>query len=112
VSLEPDDIIVIPYRSQVVSIGGEVTEAQALLYQPGLTARAYVQKAGGFNNIADKGHILVIHPDGSTEINGAVQPGDRVLVLVKLPGRLLDVLAAVTQILYQTAIAGEAAAHF
>ncbi|MDQ2860188.1 MAG: polysaccharide biosynthesis/export family protein, partial [Pseudomonadota bacterium] len=49
VSLEPDDVIVIPYRSQVVSIGGEVTEAQALLYQPGLTARAYVQKAGGFN---------------------------------------------------------------
>jgi len=109
VPLEPNDIIVIPYRSQVVSIGGEVTEPQAMIYRPGLTAKAYVTKAGGFDNIADKGHILVIHPDGSTEINGAVLPGDRVLVLVKLPGRLLDILATVTQILYQTAIAAKAA---
>jgi hypothetical protein len=112
VSLEPDDIIVIPYKSQVVSIGGEVTEPQAMIYRPGLTVKAYIVKAGGFSNIADKGHILVIHPDGSTEINGAVQPGDRILVLVRLPGRLLDILVALTQILYQTAIAGEAAARF
>jgi protein involved in polysaccharide export with SLBB domain len=112
VSLEPDDIIVIPYKSQVVSIGGEVTEPQALIYQAGLTAKGYVMKAGGFGQIADKGHVLVIHPDGSTELNGAVQPGDRILVLVKLPGRFLEVLALITQILYQTAIAGEAATHF
>lgn len=109
VPLEPNDVIVIPYRSQVVSIGGEVTEPQAMIYRSGLTAKAYVTKAGGFDNIADKGHILVIHPDGSTEINGAVLPGDRILVLVKLPGRLLDILATVTQILYQTAIAAKAA---
>jgi len=112
VPLEPDDIIVIPYKSEVVSIGGEVVEPQALIFQPGLTVRGYIKKAGGFSNIADKGHILVIHPDGSTELNGVVQPGDRILVIVHLPGRLLDILAAVTQILYQTAIASVALKSF
>ena len=90
----------------------EVTEPQAMIYQPGLAVKGYVAKAGGFSNIADKGHILVIHPDGSTELNGAVQPGDRILVLVKLPGRLIELIAAVTTILYQSAIAVEAVAHF
>ena len=105
VPLEPDDIIVIPFKSEVVTIGGEVIEPQSLIFQPGLTVKGYIEKAGGFNNIADKGHILVIHPDGSTQLNGYVQPGDRILVLVKLPGRLIDIIASITTILYQSAIA-------
>lgn len=104
VPLEPDDIIIIPFKSGVVTVGGEVTEPQSMIYQRGLKVQDYVKKAGGFSNIADKGHILVIHPDGSTEINGVVQPGDRVLVLVHLPGRLLDLLATVTQIIFQSAL--------
>ncbi|MEO8926237.1 MAG: polysaccharide biosynthesis/export family protein [Caulobacteraceae bacterium] len=112
VSLEPNDIVVIPFKSQVVSIGGEVTEPQALIYQPGLRVKDYVQKAGGFGQIADKSRILVIHPDGSTEINGVVQPGDRILVTVHLTGHLIDVATALTQILYQSAIAAVAVSKF
>jgi hypothetical protein len=52
---------------------------------------------------------MVIHPDGSLEINGKVQPGDRVLVGVALPGHLLDVAAALTAVIYQAAIGAKAA---
>ena len=105
VSLEPDDIIVIPFKSQVVSVGGEVTQAQTLIYEPGAPLKAYIRKAGGFSNLADQGHILIIHPDGSIQTNGAVTPGDRILVITKLPGHYIDIASALTQILFNTALA-------
>ena len=109
VRLEPNDIIVIPFKSQVVTVGGDVNVPQSVIYQPGLSARDYVKKAGGFDPLGDKGRILVIHPDGSLVINGHVEPGDRVLVGVTLPGHLLDVATALTQIIYQVAIGAKAA---
>ncbi len=112
VSLEPDDTIVIPYQSQVVAIGGEVTQPQALIYEPGVTAEGYVRRAGGFSDLANKGHILIIHPDGTTQVNGYVQPGDRILVLTHLSGKYIQLVKDLTQILYQLAIAAVAVNRF
>jgi protein involved in polysaccharide export with SLBB domain len=112
VLLEPNDTIVIPFQSQVVSIGGEVSEPQALIYVPGADVMSYVRRAGGFSDIANKGKILIIHPDGTTQIGGRVLPGDRILVLTHLTGKFIELLKDLTQILYQTAIAAEAASNF
>lgn len=109
VLLEPNDVIVIPFKSQIVTVGGDVNIPQSVVYQPGLSARDYVRKAGGFDPLGDRGKIMVIHPDGSLEINGRVQPGDRVLVGVTLPGHLLDVAAALTAVIYQVAVGAKAA---
>ncbi len=109
VRLEPNDIIVIPFKSQVVTVGGDVNVPQTVIYEPGLSVRDYVKKAGGFDPLGDKKRILVIHPDGSLVINGRVEAGDRVLVGVTLPGHLLDVATALTQIIYQVAIGAKAA---
>ncbi|MGI8841293.1 MAG: polysaccharide biosynthesis/export family protein [Caulobacteraceae bacterium] len=109
VSLEPNDIVVVPYKSQVVSIAGEVTEPQTLIWQQGKTIKDYVARAGGFGQIADKKHILIIHPDATTDVNTIPGPGDRILVTVHLPSQFLDIAATLTQILYQTAIAAKAA---
>jgi protein involved in polysaccharide export with SLBB domain len=109
VVLEPNDVIVIPFKSQIVTVGGDVNIPQALVYQPNLTARDYIKKAGGFDPLGDRGKVMVVHPDGSLDINGKVQPGDRVLVGVALPGHLLDVAAALTAVIYQAAIGIKAA---
>ena len=109
VTLEPDDTIVIPYKTQVVSIGGEVNEPQALIYQRGESAGAYVSRAGGFTRLADRGKVMVIHPDGTTQIGGMVSPGDRILVLVRIPGKSIELFKDLSQILYQIAIAAKAA---
>jgi len=104
INLEANDVIVIPFRSQVVTVGGNVKVPQSFIYEPGLTARDYVKKAGGFDPLGERGHLMVIHPDGSVVINGAVQPGDRVLVGVALSGHFLDVASALTAIIYQLAV--------
>jgi len=112
VLLEPNDTVVIPFKSQVISIGGEVNEPQALIYVRGADVMSYVKRAGGFSDIANKGHILIIHPDGTTQIGGTVLPGDRILVLTHLTGKFVELLKDLTQVLYQIAIAGEAASNF
>ncbi len=108
VTLEPNDVIVIPYRSQVIAVGGEVNQPQSLIFENGLSARAYAERAGGFTDRADRGNVLVIHPDGSVEKNGQVRPGDRVMVISKLSNRWLESLKDWTQILFQMAVAGAA----
>lgn len=105
VTLEPNDVIVVPYRSQVIAIGGEVAQPQSLIFQQGLKASDYVERAGGFADRADRRSVLVIHPDGTTERNGTVRPGDRILVLSRVSSRNLELLRDWTQVIYQVAVA-------
>ncbi|MEO7027476.1 MAG: polysaccharide biosynthesis/export family protein, partial [Caulobacteraceae bacterium] len=105
VSLEPNDVVVVPFKSQVITVGGEVSTPQSMIWRPGARVNDYVKRAGGFGKIADRKHILVIHPDSSADINAVPGPGDRILVTVHLPTYFLDVAATFTQILYQIAIA-------
>jgi protein involved in polysaccharide export with SLBB domain len=105
VLLEPDDVIVIPYKSQTVVIAGEVELPQTVLWTAGGTAKDYVKRAGGYATRANRSDTLVIHPDGSTQRGGAVRPGDRILVPPKLAGQFLAFLKDITQILSQTAVA-------
>jgi len=112
VLLEPDDVIVIPYQSQTVVIAGEVELPQTLLWTPGMNANAFVKKAGGFTNRANRADVLVIHPDGSTQRGGDVRMGDRILVPPKLQGQGIQIFKDLTQILYQTAISALALNRF
>ncbi len=72
---------------------------------------SYIRRAGGFTETAERGHILVIHPDGTTQAGGRVSPGDRILVLTHLTGKFIELLKDLTQVLYQSAIAATVAYH-
>ncbi len=105
VLLEPDDVIVIPYITQTVVIAGEVELPQTVLWTPGNDARDYVERAGGFSRLANRSDTLVIHPDGSVQLGGAVRQGDRILVPPKAPGQTIALIRDITQILGQTGLA-------
>lgn len=105
VLLEPDDVIVIPYRTQTVVIAGEVELPQTMLWTPGNDARDYVRRAGGYARLADRGSTLVIHPDGSVQLGGDVRAGDRILVPPRAPGQTIALIRDITQILGQTGLA-------
>ena len=108
VLLEPDDVIVIPYQSQVVVVGGEVNLPQSLIFSSGHNADDYVMMAGGFTPRSNRGQVLVIRQDGSAHIGGAVLPGDRVLVPPKVASSTFELVRDVTTILYQIGIAAAA----
>ncbi len=108
VVLENDDVIVIPTRTNVVRVEGEVQVTQAVMYRPGLTARDYIRMAGGYTNRSDRGRVLLVRPDASVAIASNsiyVAPGDAILVLPRVDPKGFQFALDLSQILYQIAIA-------
>ena len=62
------DALVIPRRQSSVHIVGEVTNPVSLMYDPELSIRGYISRAGGFTSSADSDRTLVITPDGVTKV--------------------------------------------
>src|SRR5690606_7202001 len=83
IRLEEGDTVVIPPRTNVVRVSGEIFMSQAVMYKPGWTARDYIEQAGGYTERAEKGRVIVHHPNARVEIGGPgakIQPGDEILV--------------------------------
>lgn len=103
VRLESGDVIVIPRRSQVVTIAGEVNAPQSMLAQSAQAVSSYVRAAGGFTPRADRRNVLVFRQDGQLREGGRAMPGDRILVMSKPDSTLLPFLRDLTQTIFQMA---------
>lgn len=107
IRLQDGDIITIPEISDSILISGEIVVPQAVVYKPGVSAREYIEGAGGFTQRADKGYILVVRQNGAV-MNArdvTLRPGDEILVMPKVPSNNLQLVSAVTQIMFQIAVA-------
>lgn len=62
--LRPFDELVVPVRQETVSVSGDVLNAVSLSYAEGLSARDYVDLAGGFAPSAYKSKLFVVHSNG------------------------------------------------
>ncbi len=105
--LEEGDVIVIPPRTNVVRISGEVMMAQAVMHREGMTARDYIQDAGGYSDRANERRVIVVRPNAEVSVGGpdlAVYPGDEVLVPPRVDKKTLQNFADVTQVVYQIAV--------
>ncbi|MAQ13349.1 MAG: capsid assembly protein [Sandaracinus sp.] len=108
VLLQDGDTIVIPTRTNVVRIGGEVQVAQAVMYRPDLSVRDYVQMAGGYSNRAETDAIILMRPDGAAILapdDAPIQPGDEILVPPKIDHKVFQNAVDLSQIIYQIAVA-------
>ncbi len=107
VLLEQNDIIVIPEKTDLVLVTGEVLMPQALVFTPGSTVEDYLKWSGGFTLRADESNIAVLHANGLLEIDSdtPLVAGDQILVLPKVDSKNMQLVKDVTQILYQIAIA-------
>ncbi len=108
VVLEPDDVVVIPSRTNVVRVGGEIMMTQALMFRPGATAEDYIADSGGYTDRSDRHKVIVIRANAEIEIGGtdlAIYPGDELLVPPKVDTKALQNAVDVTQVIYQIAVA-------
>lgn len=106
VRLEDGDVIVVPPRTDLVMIGGEVRMPQSVVWSSGAPLAYYISAAGGFTERANSSEILVTEPSGATLVgsNPSVSAGDRIIVLPKPDNWALPFIKDVTQILYQIAV--------
>ena len=105
----PDDVLVkdgdklvIPKRTQEITILGEVQSATSHVFEPGLTRDDYIAKSGGTTQNADKKRIYVVRANGDVVAGGRsgwfrrtqrieMHPGDTIVVPLdteRVPGLL------------------------
>lgn len=107
VLLEEGDEIIIPRRTDVVHVSGEVLIPTAVTWEKGLSLKGYLKGAGGLSDRADKDNILLVGLNGEVaHAEGQpIKPGDRILVMPKFDSKNLQLVKDVTQVLYQMAVA-------
>jgi protein involved in polysaccharide export with SLBB domain len=109
--LEDGDVVRLPETSNLVLISGEVIFQSAVVYDRDAGVEAYVARAGGYTQGADKNRVVVVHQDGTVADagNNAVRPGDEIMVLPKIEAKTFEVVRAITTIIYQIAVAARIA---
>lgn len=112
--LEENDTIVIPAKTDLVHIGGEVLMPQSVVFNPDAAIPDYVAWAGGFSERANDGRILVIRANGMVDFYDVddetqIAAGDQVIVLPRVDAKTLQAIKDITQIVYQIAVAANVA---
>ncbi len=111
IRLQDGDLITIPEVSDSILISGEVIVPQAVVFKPGMSAKDYIEGAGGFTQRADEDHILVVRQNGAvvSAKDVALRTGDEILVMPEVPTKSLPLATAISQILFQIAVATKVA---
>lgn len=109
--LEDGDEIVIPQKSNVVQITGEVVMPKAVAFEEGMSLDDYLAAAGGVSSRADDKNILVAKQNGEVGMaeRVGISPGDRILVLPKVDTKGMLLAKDLMQIIYQIAVATKVA---
>ncbi len=121
--LKDEDRLLVPRRSQEVTVLGEVQTVTSHLYQPDLARNDYVNLSGGTTQKADTSRIYVVKANGRVVAGSGsswfrndgnvIRPGDTIVVPVdteRLPA--LPLWTSVTSIIYNLAIAVAAVNSF
>jgi protein involved in polysaccharide export with SLBB domain len=92
IELRSGDSLTIPKQPGAVLVIGQVYNANALTYAPGMNAGWYLSRAGGATRLADKGATFIVRADGSVTsgkeggfwsggvLSATMGPGDTIVV--------------------------------
>jgi polysaccharide export outer membrane protein len=120
VVLKDGDRLIVPRRSQEVTVLGEVQSGTSHLFDASLELDDYIALSGGTTRKADKGHMYVVRANGSVVAGTggskffhhggvAIRPGDTIVVPLNAEQmRALPLWTAITTIIYNLAIAAAA----
>lgn len=113
--LENGDVIRIPRKDGLVLVSGEVLFPNAVAFEPSMQLKDYIDRAGGYTQVADNARVVIAHRDGAFEqiqvdrvlANASVKPGDQILVLPKVDEKKRQFWKDMTQIIYQIAVSAK-----
>jgi protein involved in polysaccharide export with SLBB domain len=117
VLLRNGDVLLIPKKTQEVTVLGEVQSPTSHIYRAGLSRNDYIAKSGGTTQKADRKRIYIVRANGDVVSGGRsgwfrrsqaieVRPGDTIVVPLDTERVApLPLWTAVTTIVYNLAIA-------
>ena len=109
--LQPRDVVIIPERSRVVLVSGEVMAPQALVYVSGDGLEDYVARVGGYTERADESRLMIRRRNGEV-VQGdlsdgrhpvEIREGDELVVFPKVPVKNLQIAATLSETLFRLA---------
>ena len=105
--LEDGDTVVIPQKTSVITVSGEVMMPNSVAWSSKMALKDYISGAGGYTDRANRANVLIVKPNG--EVGPArslgIEPGDRVMVMPEYDTKNMQIFKDITQIIYQIAIA-------
>ncbi len=110
IRMEDGDIIVIPPKSDVIMISGEVQMPQSVVYASNATLKDYIAQAGGYTERANEESLMVVKPNGKVIMGSNLQvaAGDQIMVYPRLDSKDMQFTKDLVQIVYQIAVAAKA----
>jgi polysaccharide export outer membrane protein len=122
VVLKDGDQLMVPDERQEVSVLGEVQYATSHVYERGITRDEYINRSGGLSQRSDRRRIYVVRANGEVVANAGagwfqrdggsdIRPGDSIVVPIDVDQPLAR-WSAITQIIYNLAIAAAAVNSF
>ncbi len=109
VLLQPDDVITIPEKTNVIQVSGEVMVPQALVYEPEYNLTQYIQYVGGYSEHANKAKHMILRRNGEViPVFGnandiVIKPGDEIVALPKIPSKSIDIIRMVADMMFKIA---------
>ena len=106
--LEDGDIVIIPDRTEVVLVVGEVVSPGAFIADGKGSLRSYINRAGGFADQANRSDFVVRKRSGAAirvSRRYVPEPGDQILVLPRTGNRGWLLAKDVTEVVFQLALA-------
>ena len=67
ITLEDGDTLIVPKRSEIVSIGGAVLNPSSINFTKGYDFRDYLSQAGGYDERAQRGRAFITYANGFTQ---------------------------------------------
>ncbi|MGB0571049.1 MAG: polysaccharide biosynthesis/export family protein [Alphaproteobacteria bacterium] len=107
VPMEDGDEIVIPEKTDLVLISGEVQVPQTVVWRKEWSVDDYLEAAGSVGKRGDSGNVLVVHIDGSIDTNPTrVSKGDHLMVLPKTSVKYFALFKDIVEVVSKVALTG------
>jgi protein involved in polysaccharide export with SLBB domain len=110
VPLEEGDEVVIPERTNLVLVSGEVQVPQTVVWHPDWSVDRYIDAAGGLSSRGDSGNVLVIHVDGSVDQDPkTIAKGDHLMIMPRASTKNFALFKDIIEVVYRVALSAAVA---
>lgn len=105
VMLEEGDEVVIPQKTDVVLISGEVKVPQTVIFNDDYSVAQYVRQAGGVSERGDVDNVVVIRADGSVHTGDEpIRTGDHIMVLPEVESKAFAITKDIVEVIFRSAV--------
>jgi protein involved in polysaccharide export with SLBB domain len=105
--LQEGDQIIMPNKTDVVIVAGEVLAPGALAHRDRATIRDYVRDSGGYTEQADTSDFVLQGLDGSSRVareSDVPRNGDVIMVVPEPPDTTFELVRSISTVIFQTAL--------